>query len=418
MSLLVLGLSHHSAPVEVRERVVFDAEQLQGALRELGTERGVAEAAIISTCNRTELYAVAEQAEVLRAWLHRHHRLAPDSLDGHLYQHEGEQAVHHLLRVASGLDSLVLGEPQILGQAKSAYGEALSAGTLGGVLDRLFQHSFAVAKQVRSDTAIGASPVSVAYAAVRLAHQIFGELGQQRALLIGAGEMMELTARHLRDHGLGGLTVANRSLEKAQQLAAQHQGRGIALPDIPAQLVETDIIIASTASRLPILGKGSVERALKARKHRPIFMVDMAVPRDIEPEVGELADVYLYTVDDLREVIQENLRSRREAARQAEAIIVEQSGRYLRWLRSQDAVALIREYRERARRSRDEVMARAQARLRRGEPAEQVLEYLAYTLTNKLTHAPTRGLREAAGEGEQATLAAYARLLDVARKPQ
>ncbi|MGD8708857.1 MAG: glutamyl-tRNA reductase [Ectothiorhodospiraceae bacterium] len=402
MPVVTLGLNHNSAPLAVRERVVIGSEMLDEALAELGERPGVREAVVLSTCNRTEIYAVLSPEatpQVLQRWLEDSHRLEHDWLSQFLYTHHGRAAVEHLLSVAAGLDSLIIGEPQILGQAKHAYHAGLRQGTVGQTLDRLFQHAFATAKHIRTDTDIGNHPVSVAFAAVSLARQIFGDMDRRTALLIGAGETIELTARHLRDQHIARLIIANRSPERARKLAEHHGGEGIALGDIPHFLDGTDIIVASTGSTLPILGKGSVETALKRRKHQPMFMVDIAVPRDIEPEVGELSDVYLYTIDDLREVIEDNLRSRQQAARQGEEIVQTHAEQFMGWVRSLDAVSTIRRYRQHAERQRDEVLRRARRRLARGDDPEVVLEYLARTLTGKLTHAPTVGMREAAREG-------------------
>ena len=414
MPVVTLGLSHKSAPVEIRERIVFPSECLEEAVCDLVERPGIDEAVLLSTCNRTELYAVlAPEAtpEILQRWLEHTHRLSPGWLTQYLYSLNGEAAVRHLLTVASGLDSLVLGEPQILGQAKCAYQAALRCGTVRHTLDRLFQYAFSVAKQVRTETEIGAHPVSVAFAAVSLASQIFGDLDQQTALLIGAGDTIELTARHLTEHRITQLIIANRSLERARKLAEQYHGQAISLADIPHVLKDTDIVVSSTASALPILGKGSVESALKRRKHRPMFMVDIAVPRDIEPEVGDLADVYLYTIDDLREVIDDSLRSRHEAARQADLIIADQVERFMGWMRSLEAVSPIRSYRHRAERLREEVLQRARRRLNRGDDPALVLEYLSHTLTKKLIHEPTIGLREAARGGDPETIRTSRRLL-------
>jgi glutamyl-tRNA reductase len=314
-----------------------------------------------------------------------------------------------MLRVASGLDSMVLGEPQILGQMKDAYSAATEAGTVGKLLSKLFQHTFSVAKQVRTDTAIGSSPVSVAFAAVSLARQIFGDLNGLTALLIGAGETIELAARHLHENNVGRMIIANRTLARAQTLAAEFDAYAISLGDIPAHLAEADVIISSTASQLPILGKGSVERALKLRKHKPMFMVDIAVPRDIEPEVDELDDVYLYSVDDLKDIIEENMASRREAARQAEEIIDTQVSHFMSWLQSLDAVDTLRAYRESAELQRDEMLNKARARLACGNDPEQVIQELATQLTNKLIHQPSVQMRQASMNGRQ-------ELLDAARE--
>ncbi len=397
MSLLALGINHKTAPVDVRERVAFTPERMAEALHELSSQAPVTEAAILSTCNRTELYCGLshDDASAVVDWLSRYHQLPRTDLAPYIYTHPDHDAVRHMLRVASGLDSLVLGEPQILGQMKDAYQAASSAGTLGGLLSRLFQHTFSVAKQVRTDTEIGSSPVSVAFAAVSLARQIFGELGDKTALLIGAGETIELVARHLHENGIGRMVVANRTAERAHLLASEFGGYSIALEEIPANLPEADIIISSTASPLPILGKGAVERALKARRHQPMFMVDIAVPRDIEPEVGDLDDVYLYKVDDLRDIIEENIASRREAAQQAEEIIESQVSQFMGWLRSLDAVETIRNYREGAEKVSVELLERARRRLDNGDSPEETLAWLARNLTNKLTHAPTVQLRQA-----------------------
>jgi len=407
MPVVTLGLNHKSAPVDVRERVVFDPERLPGALADLSANPGVREAALLTTCNRTEVYAVLEpdtDAGILQRWLETAHQLPGGWLSEYAYLHRSVAAVSHLLTVASGLDSLVLGEPQILGQTKLAYQAASQAGCLGRVLDRLFQHAFAVAKQVRTDTDIGTHPVSVAYAAVRLARQIFGDMRERTALLIGAGETIELSARHLTDQGLRHLFIANRSVERAERLAEHYGAEAIGLADIPQVLSATDIVVTSTASTLPILGKGTVERALRQRKHRPMFMVDIAVPRDIEPEVGELPDVYLYTIDDLREVIDDSVRSRRQAAEEAQTIVELQTERFMAWLRSLDAVATIRQYRRRAEAERDRVLQQAERRLARGDSPQSVLEYLAHTLTNALIHEPTVGLRAAARTGDRETI--------------
>jgi len=349
MTILAVGLNHKTAPVDIRERISFGPDILVAALRNLTDTPGIAEGIILSTCNRTEIYCVldgSQQASV-GTWLGEFHGLEPERVDPYLYTHIDKNAVAHLLQVASGLDSMVLGEPQILGQVKSAFQSACAAGTVGKLLGRLFQHTFSVAKQVRTDTAIGNSPVSVAFAAVSLARQIFSNLQDQTALLVGAGETVELAARHLHQHGVGHIIVANRTVERAHGLAVQFGGYAIALTELANHLAEADILISSTASPLPVLGKGTVERALKVRKHRPIFMVDIAVPRDIEPEVGDLDDIYLYTVDDLQSVVEEGQRSRREAAEAAREIIDLHTGEFLAWLRSLDAVDLIQEFLDR-----------------------------------------------------------------------
>jgi len=415
MPLLALGLNHTTAPVSIRERVTFGPDIVVAALRSLTEQRGVREAVILSTCNRTELYCETESddGELTRDWLAGFHGLAVEDIAPYLYSHRGHHAIAHLLQVASGLDSLVLGEPQILGQVKSAYQTACDAGRTGKLLTRLFQHAFATAKQVRTDTAIGDSPVSVAFAAVSLARQIFTELSQQTAMLIGAGETIELAARHLVQNGIGRLIVANRTISRAEELAQQFDAYAVSLAEIPTHLADADIVISSTASPVPVLGKGTVESALRKRRHQPMFMVDIAVPRDIEAEVAELEDVYLYTVDDLDEVIQDNLRSRQDAAAQAREIIDFQVDEFVAWMRSLDAVGLIQDYRQQAGAIRDEVLHKAQRMVESGKPADEALAFLANTLTNKLLHTPSAQLREASSCGQTELLEAANKLFQL-----
>jgi glutamyl-tRNA reductase len=406
MQLLVLGINHRTAPVEIRGQVAFPTEQLPRALGELTALASVREAAILSTCNRTELYCTKqdEELEELTDWLCRFHGLEKGALEPHLYAYSGAAAVRHILRVAAGLDSMILGEPQILGQMKATYQLATEAGTLDTLGNRLFQHTFSVAKQIRTDTAIGASPVSVAFAAVSLARQIFGTFEKQTALLVGAGETIELAARHLHEHGIGQMIIANRTVERALDLAAHFNGFGIALSQIPAHLAEADIVIASTGSPDYILDKDMVCEAIRGRKHRPIFMVDIAVPPDIDPRVGELGDVYLYTIDNLKEVIEENLKSRQEAAEQAEEIIDAQVDRFMTWLHSLDAVPAICAYRDHARAVGETELRKARQRLSNGEDPQQVVELLTHNLVNKLAHDPSVNLREAAEQGKTSLL--------------
>lgn len=412
MALIAFGLNHKTAPVEVRERIAFGPERLRKALDDLISGCGAEEAAIVSTCNRTEIYTRSEcLGEALVEWLATYHNMSPDMLAPYIYQHQDELAIRHLMRVACGLDSMVLGEPQILGQIKDAFTVAQDAQALGPVLGRLFQHAFSVAKQVRTDTQIGASPVSVAFAAVSLAKQIFGQFEQKTALLIGAGETIELCARHLKGSGLDRIVVANRTIERAHHLAEQFGGTAISLADIPAHLHKADIVISSTASQLPILGKGAVEEALKQRKRRPIFMVDIAVPRDIETQVGDLQDIYLYTVDDLKEVIDEGQRSRVEAAEQAEEIIDCQVEHFLEWVRLQTGAELIRSYRHHAEDIRDNTLAKAQSMIASGKSADEAMAFLANTLTNRLIHQPTVVLRQACAEGDLPTVHQVQRVL-------
>ena len=408
-SLFALGLNHQTAPLAIRERVVFHVERLRDALGELKASLA-REAAILSTCNRTELYVAGDEPQATAQWLARYHRFEPDGLQPYLYTLPHDQAVRHAFRVASGLDSMVLGEPQILGQMKEAVRTAESAGTLGTVLHKLFQRSFAVAKEVRSTTQLGAASVSMAAAAVKLAGRIFPSLRDQSVLFIGAGEMIELCATHFVAQGPARITVANRTVERAQRLAARFNGRAIELKSLADHLHEYDIIVSSTASSLPILGKGLVERARRARRRRPMFMVDLAVPRDIEPEAGELDDVFLYAVDDLAQIVSANLDSRRSAVAQAEAIIETQVGQFMHWMQARESVPLIRTLRGRADDARRDELGRALKALARGEDPASVLESLSQGLVNKLMHAPTQALNEAAGEERRALAQALARL--------
>jgi glutamyl-tRNA reductase len=410
MTLLALGLNYNTAPLAVRERLAFPADMLDSALQELGRIKEISEAAILSTCNRTEFYCKTDtpNQQILIDWVATSRNIRPDDFAPYLYCHTDTQLIRHMFRVASGLDSMILGEPQILGQMKSAYQAALEAGTIGKQLGKLFQSTFTAAKKVRTDTAIGSSPVSVAFAAVQMAQQIFDKLSDQTALLIGAGETIELTARHLAQQGIGRLIIANRTYDKAHALAMQFNGFAIALSELPDHLSEADIVISSTASPLPILGKGRVESVLKKRKHKPIFMVDLAVPRDIEAEVEQLNDVYLYTVDDLKNVIDQNMNSRRRAAEQAEEIIDTQVGHFLAWLRAQGAQTTIQDYRRQAEQIRSETLQKALAMLKNGTPPEEALNRLAHSLTNKLIHTPSAQIR-AAAENERHDLVAAAR---------
>lgn len=401
MAIRALGINHKTAPVSVREQVAFDPAKMPVALSEVCGQPGIAEAVILSTCNRTELYVSTsdEQWQQLRDWLAHYHRLDVNELDTSLYVFDSEEAIKHTMRVASGLDSLVLGEPQILGQMKSAYAVAQEAGTIGAELGRLFRQTFSVAKRVRTDTAIGENPVSVAFAAVRMAQHIFSNLSDSRALLIGAGETIELVARHLRQVGIGHLVVANRTLTRAQHLAEEFHAEAVLLEDIPEVLPDADIVISSTASPLPILGKGAVEKALRKRRHKPMFMVDIAVPRDIEEEVAELGDVYLYTVDDLRTIIEENVKSREDAAQQAEELILSGVEHFMRELRVLDAVTVVTELRAQVDLLREEQLEKALKQMANGGDPEQALRQFAHTFSNKMLHSPTVALRQAAADG-------------------
>ena len=410
--LLTLGLSHHQAPLDVRERAAFPDAELPDALGRLRALPGVAESAIVSTCNRTELMTVAGDADeqrLLEWW--RHERQLPEGLlEQYRYAHRDHGSILHNLRVASGLDSMIVGEPQILGQMKHSYAAAGAVKSLGPVLSRLFQHTFAVAKLVRSRTQVGAHPVSVAYAAVQLARHIFTDFSQQTALIIGAGEIAELLARHLRGQGVSRLLIANRSLQRAQRLAREVSGYAIPLEDLPGHLADADLVVSSTGAKGLVLERPAMERALLRRRRKPVFMIDLAVPRDIDPKIAELEDVYLYTIDDLRKVVAENLKLRGQEARQAEALVEEYAAGFNRWLEARDAAPTIRGLRQKARAHRDEVLDKARRMLAAGKPADEVVAFVADTLTNKLMHAPSAVLRDADAI-EQALLLNSARKL-------
>ncbi len=408
MTLLALGINHKTAPVALRERVTFSPDTLDQALDSLLAQPLVQGGVVLSTCNRTELYLSVEQQENLQEqlvkWLCDYHQLSADDVRKSLYWHQDNEAVSHLMRVASGLDSLVLGEPQILGQVKKAYADSHRGHTTSSELERMFQKSFSVAKRVRTETDIGASAVSVAFAACTLARQIFESLSTVNVLLVGAGETIELAARHLREHKVQKLIIANRTRERAQKLADEVGAEVIGLAEIDSRLAEADIIISSTASPLPIIGKGMVERALKQRRNQPMLLVDIAVPRDVEPEVGKLPNAYLYSVDDLQAIIESNMAQRKAAAVQAETIVVQESGEFMSWLRAQSASETIREYRSQADQVRAELEERALAALAQGADAQAVLRELAHKLTNKLIHAPTKSLQQAARDGDDERL--------------
>jgi glutamyl-tRNA reductase len=414
MALNILGINHRTAPVEIREQVAFGPQVLGGALQELVGLSEVQEALIVSTCNRTELYGrfARDDDAPARNWLMGYHQL-PSATRDCLYTYRDEQAVGHTFSVACGLDSAVLGEPQILGQMKDAYRAACDAGATGPVLNGLFQQAFSVAKQVRTDTAIGASAVSVAYAAVSLARQIFASFDSHTALLIGAGETVELTARHLHARGLSRMIIANRSVERARELAQRFQGFAIGLDEIPSHLSDADMIIAATASPDPLLSEVEMKVAMKLRRNRPVFVADLAVPRNVEKKVAKLSDVYLYTVDDLQNVIRENLASRREAARQAQQIIEAEVARFARTLKVRDVAPTIRAVREQAVVIRDDVLAQARRMLAAGRAPDEVIVFIGNTLTNKLMHTPSTGLRRAGERGDDDMLRAARQLFDL-----
>jgi len=410
MQLFAFGINHQTAPLTVREQVAFQTERLAQALRDLVAHEPVKEAAILSTCNRTEVYCNTEQPAAAVDWLAHYHHLRPDGLEPYLYRLPQEQAVQHAFRVAAGLDSMMLGEAQILGQMKDAVRSAEAAGTLGTLLSRLFQRTFSVAKEVRTQTEIGANAVSMASIAVRLAEEIYPSIAECRVLFVGAGEMIELCATHFAARRPKTLTFANRTADKANELAVRHIGQSVPLEEVAGSLASHDIVIASTASPLPIIGKGTVESALKARKHRPMLLVDLAVPRDIEPEVASLGDAFLYTVDDLGRIAADGLNARASAILQAEAIIDSEVRDFMHWMNARSAVPAIRALRDHAERSRRQELERALKGLERGDDPRLVIERLSEGLTNKLMHGPTHALTAARDEERQALLEAIGRI--------
>ncbi|MDI3490813.1 glutamyl-tRNA reductase [Thauera propionica] len=398
MQLYALGLNHHTAPLAIRERVAFQPERLGQALHDLTHADSVREAAILSTCNRTELYFAAEQPQHAADWLARFHQVSLNDVSPYLYAYPQRDAVRHVFRVASGLDSMVIGEPQILGQVKDAVRHAEEAGTMGTLLHKLFQNTFAVAKEVRSTTAIGANTVSMAAAAVHLTERIFERVADQHVLFIGAGEMIELCAAHFAGAQPKSMTVANRTAERAEALAARFGAQTMRIDQIGDMLPRFDVVVSCTAAPLPIVGLGMAERAVKARRHRPMVMVDLAVPRDIEPEIAELDDVFLYTVDDLAQVVEAGMESRQQAVIEAEQIIDTRVEGFLHWMAGRVTVPAIRALRDHAETLRQAELERAMRLLAKGEDPHKVLEALSHGLTNKLMHGPTRYLNQAEGE--------------------
>jgi len=405
MPLYALGLNHATAPVKVREQIAFQPDTLGAALRDLIAQPSVKEAAILSTCNRTEVYFSAAEAAPVERWLESFHRVPSESLHPYVYTLAQDRAVSHAFRVASGLDSMVLGEPQILGQMKHAVRSAEAAGALGLILNRLFQRTFAVAKDVRTNTDIGSASISMAAAAVKLAERIYPSLADQHLLLIGAGEMIDLAAAHFAAKHPKSITVANRTLERGEQLAARFGANAITLNELPERLAQFDMIVTSTASSLPILGKGLLERAIKSRRHTPMFIVDLAVPRDVEPEAAELDDVFLYSVDDLANIVKDNLQIRVDALTQAEEMIAEQAQSFLRWLDGRSVIPTLTALQGHHEVLRAAEVERARRLLSGGAAPEQVIEQLARGLTNKFLHAPAQALTRA-GDAERAQLLA------------
>jgi glutamyl-tRNA reductase len=417
MSLYALGLNHTTAPLDVRERVTFAPDAVSDALRELTSQRVAKEAAILSTCNRTEVYFHGGEPEPVTRWLETAHRLPAATLKPYVYTLNGDRAVTHAFRVASGLDSMVLGEPQILGQMKQAVRTAEAAGSLGLVLNRLFQRTFAVAKDVRSQTEIGSASISMAAAAVKLADRIFPSLSEQRLLLVGAGEMIELAATHFASRRPRTITVANRTLERGNQLASRFDADAITLTELNERLAQFDVIVTCTASTLPIIGKGTLERVVKQRKHVPVLIVDLGVPRDVEAEATALDDVFLYSVDDLAEIVKDNLQIRREAVVQAEQMIAEQASHFLRWLQGRSVVPTIAALSSHHDALRAAEVERARRMLAAGTPPNDVLDVLARGLTSKLLH-PSLAALNAAGDAERAELIAlFSRIYGFSEPP-
>jgi glutamyl-tRNA reductase len=400
MTLIAFGINHKTAPIELREKIAFSPDAIVQALASLRQETGATESVILSTCNRTEVYAQLDDTKenYIAKWLATFHGVQLTELQNNSYLYTEQQAAKHIMRVACGLDSMMLGEPQILGQVKQAFTDAKNSGVIKADFERLFQHTFSVAKRVRSETDIGANAVSVAYASVQLAKHIFSSLEQSRVLLIGAGETIELVAKHLHEQNVKSLTVANRTLARAQAIAGPLNASVLTLAQIPQHLKDADIVISSTASQLPILGKGLVQSALKERKHKPIFLVDLAVPRDIEAEVGELDDAYLYTVDDLQQIVENNLANRQDAAAIADEMVAQQVQQFMRWQKSQISIDLLKGFRDQSESQRDILVGKALNQLADGKEAEQIIIELANKLTNSLIHAPTKALKNAASE--------------------
>lgn len=395
MHVLSIGLNHTTAPVAVRERAAVAADHLEEALSDIAKTRGIEEAAILSTCNRTEVYCRVPDVDIKVAtdWLCNFHELNRDDVAPYLYAFPDQQAVKHAFRVAAGLDSMVIGEPQILGQMKTAFAKAHKNGNTGKVLNRLFQHTFSVAKKIRSNTNIGSHAVSVAYAAVALARQIFSDVSKQTVMLVGAGETIELVCRHLYSQGVRNIIVANRSASRARNLAGEFNAQAISLDELPTRLTDADMVFSSTASTLPILGKGAFESALAQRKNRSMMVVDLAVPRDVEPQVNQLDNVYLYTVDDLQRVVSDNLETRQQAAIEAEKIVEDQTLQFMHWFNHLQCVPTIRELRDQTSELTRSELDSAVKRIQAGDNPEMVLQQFAHALSQKFMHTPTESLR-------------------------
>ena len=396
MQVVSIGLNHTTAPVAVRERASVAADHLQDALIDIAKCSAIEEATILSTCNRTEVYCQVPVTgiEVVSDWLCDFHQLNKSDVSPYLYAYPNQLAVKHAFRVAAGLDSMIIGEPQILGQMKTAFATAHKNGNTGKVLNRLFQHTFSVAKEIRTSTDIGSHAVSVAYAAVALSKQIFSNISDQTVLLIGAGETIELCCRHLHSQGVKNIIIANRTVSRAEELASDYGAQAISLHELPTRLADADMVFSSTASTLPILGKGAFESALKQRKNKPIFIVDLAIPRDVEPQVSELPNIYLYTVDDLEQVVTENVKSRQLAAIEAEKIVDQQTDQFMHWFNNLQAIPTIRQLRDRTATLTATELENARRRLQAGDEPDEVLQQFAHALSRKFMHEPTKSLRQ------------------------
>jgi glutamyl-tRNA reductase len=412
MPLFTIGISHHTAPIEIREKVAIPRTEFKQRIGDLCALPGIEEVLILGTCNRTEIYCLSSDGgqQTVTEWIHRTNDIPEGELDAHIYIHQGEETARHLVRVASGLDSLVLGETQILGQLKDAWQQAHEAGSLGKVLDRLFQHTFAAAKTIRTSSGISEHPVSVAYTAVVLARQIFGDLKSQTVVLVGAGEMVQLCGRYLVDHGIDKLLILNRSRAKAEEIAGELNATAMTLDRLDEALPRADILISSTASPQPVILRKDIKAALRKRRHRPMFLVDIAVPRDIEPQISKLNDVYLFTIDDLQQVVDENMQQRSQAAQTAQASVDESVAGFMRWLYGMRASRTLKRIREQSHEFERDLTERALNRLEAGQEPGKVLNQLASTLTNKILHLPSKRLREAAEEQDYEVLKAADRI--------
>jgi len=414
MPLLITGISHHTAPLEIREKIAIAPTDNALRMKELRLLDGLEEAVLVSTCNRTEIYSIGPQrtGARVREWLQQLGGLTDTEMNKHCYVHEREASVRHLFRVAGGLDSLVLGESQIMGQLKEAWQMSREADGVSTVMDRLFQHAFATGKKVRHKTGIGEHPVSVAYTTVLLARQIFGDLASKTVILVGAGEMIELCGRYLHDKGVSHLIIANRSLGRAQELAEKFNAHAIALDDLPSMLHKADILISSTASTEPVVSAASIKAALKQRRNQPMFLVDIAVPRDIEPATAELNNVFLYTIDDLQQVVDKNLKERGKAAKAAIDEVDTAVEAFMRWLNSARASVYLQKLHRHARENSEELTAKALRQIEQGKDPEQVITQLASTLSKRILHLPTTRLRQAAEQQDEELLRVANRLFE------